>query len=380
MTVEHEPELLAELADLTRRLEAAQPYNIGFPGAVDFDYTPLARLFTSHLLNNIGDPFVDGVAANHTKAMEREVVSTVADLLRADPDDRWGYVTSGGTEGNLHALHLARDLHRDGVVYHSDQAHYSIDKAIGLLGLPSVRIRTNHWGDLDYDDLTAQLDRRRERPAIVVATAGTTMTEAVDDVRRIAAILNTLAVRRRYVHVDAALSGIPLALLDPRTRPGFDLADGADSVAVSGHKFLGSPLPCGVVIVRASNRERVARPVGYTATPDATISGSRSGHAPLVLWYALRRHGLDGLRRRADRARELAAYTHQRLSEIGWPAHRHPYAFTVVLRTPPETVTKKWVLAGQDQWSHIITMPGLHADQIDEFVADLLVSTKESAT
>jgi histidine decarboxylase len=61
------------------------------------------------------------------------------------------------------------------------------------------------------------------------------------------------------------------------------------------------------------------------------------------------------------------------LTEIGWPAHRHPHAFTVVLRTPPETVTKKWVLAGDSQWSHIITMPGVVADQIDAFVQDLVL-------
>src|SRR5262245_42214009 len=103
MTSDVDPTILAEIADLTGRLEAARPFNIGFPGAVDFDYAPLARLLTGHLLNNIGDPCADGLAVNHTKAMEREVVSFVADLLQAPSDDRWGYVTTGGSEGNLYA-------------------------------------------------------------------------------------------------------------------------------------------------------------------------------------------------------------------------------------------------------------------------------------
>jgi histidine decarboxylase len=148
-----------------------------------------------------------------------------------------------------------------------------------LLNLDAVRIRTDHWGEIDYDDLTKQLDRLRHRPAMVVATIGTTMTEAVDDVRRISAILDNLAIRDRFIHADAALSGIPLALLDPHQRPGFDFADGADSISASGHKFIGSPMPCGIVVVRASHRDRVVHTGEYTASPDATISGSCSGHA-----------------------------------------------------------------------------------------------------
>ncbi|MGH9286377.1 MAG: pyridoxal-dependent decarboxylase [Acidimicrobiales bacterium] len=224
-----------------------------------------------------------------------------------------------------------------------------------------------------------QLDRHRHRPAIVAATIGTTMTEAVDDVRRIREVLDALAVRRRFVHADAALSGLPLALLDPAQRPGFDFADGADSVTVSGHKFVGSPAPCGVVVVKASHRNRVARAGTYTASPDATIGGSRSGHAPLVLWWALRCHGVDGLRARAERSRALAGQTLAELTRIGWEAFRHPHAFTVVLRTPPAVVLAKWVLASAGGWSHVITMPGVTVDQVSEFIADMVAATGNAA-
>ncbi|SRR6266498_763723 len=363
--------LLAELDALAARLEAARPCNIGFPGATDFDYSALAPLFIHHLLNNVGDPYVDGVAANHTKAMERVVVNFIADLLRAPADDRWGYVTTGASEGTLYALHLARSLHPGAVVYHSDAAHASVAKAVELLAMPSIVVRTNTTGEMDYDDLADQLARRRDRAAVVVATIGTTMTEAVDDVRRITALLDELAMRRRFVHADAALSGIPLALLDPGGRPGFDFADGADSLIVSGHKFIGSPIPCGVVVVKASHRTRLASSLAYTGSPDVTITGSRSGHAPLVLWYALRRLGVEGLRARADDSRALAEYTVQSLVDSGWPAWRRPHAFTVVLDTPPPAVTTTWVLASHGGVSHIVCMPGVTRKQIDAFVADL---------
>jgi histidine decarboxylase len=371
---DHDGPVPASLEALRQRLERARSFNIGFPGATDFDYTALTEFFGTHLLNNVGDPWIDGVAANHTKPMEREVVTFAADLLRAPADDRWGYVTAGGSEGNLYALQLARDLLPRAIAFYSDAAHYSIPKALHLLNVDAVRIRADQWGEIDYDDFASQLDRLRHRPTIVVATVGTTMTEAVDDVRRISGILDHLAIRDRFIHADGALSGIPLALLDPNQRPGFDFADGADSMSVSGHKFIGSPVPSGIVVVRASHRDRVARTVGYTATPDATISGSRSGHAPLVLWYAIRKHGVEGLGRRAQQARQLAAYAKSRLDDLGWVSYRHDHAFTVVLKTPPEPVLRKWVLATHNGWSHLITMPGVTVETINAFLSDMVGS------
>jgi histidine decarboxylase len=309
--------------------------------------------------------------------MEREVVGFCADLFRAPVADRWGYVTSGGSEGNLYGLRLGRALYPDAVAYLSDEAHGSVAKALELLGVASIVVRAEESGEMDYVDLADQVDRHRHRPAVVVASVGSTMGEAIDDVRRIGEVLDALAVRRRFVHADAALSGIPLALLDPATRPGFDFADGADCVTVSGHKFLGVPLPCGVVVARASHRARVARAASYTGSADATIGCSRSGHAPLMLWHALRRHGVDGLRARAERSRGLAAYLHTRLDELGWPAIRHEHGFTVVLRTPPAAVTARWVLASARGWSHVITMPGVTREQLDAFLADLEASLSD---
>jgi histidine decarboxylase len=360
----------ATLDKLRQRLEDDRPTNIGFPSTFDFDYTELHPFFNL-VMNNVGDPYLPSSYPANCKDFEREVVEWTADLLRAPRDDRWGYVTTGGSEGNLYALHLARNLLPGAIVYYSDAAHYSVDKAIGILGMDSMRVRTDRWGETDYDDLATQIDRRRDRPTVVVAMAGTTMTEAVDDVRRLVGILDNLAVRNRFIHVDAALAGVPLAMLNPAQRPGFDFADGADSIAVSGHKFYGSPFPSGIVLVKASHRNRVARDVSYIASPDPTISGSRSGHAALVLWYAIRRHGLDGLRKHADAARAVAAYAKARLDELGWIAFRHPHAFTVILKTPPEPIGRKWALAGADGWSHIITMPGITQATVDAFVGDL---------
>jgi histidine decarboxylase len=358
------------LNDLLQGLERDRATNIGFPGATDFDYSELAP-FLSVLLNNVGDPYVPGVGGAHTKEIEVEVVEFLADLFGAPPEDRWGYLTSGGTEATLYALHLARRIFPTGRVYYAETAHDSVSKAVSLLGMPKVGIRAQPNGEIDYEDLHDVLEHRRDQPAIVVANIGTTMTEAVDDVPRIKQVLRGLAFHEHYVHADAALAGIPRALEEEPC--GFGLGDGgAHSICVSGHKFLGSPFPYGVVLTRRTLRELVMRRGSYTGSPDSTITGSRSGLAPLLLWYRLHQLGWEqGLRRRAEQARALAEYAERRLVEIGWEAWRNPGSFTVVLKIPPPEVLAGWALATHDGWSHLICMPGVTREQVDRFVAAL---------
>lgn len=363
------------LGGLLDALELDRRTNIGFPGAVDdFRFSSLLAPFLDILTNNYGDPYVDGIGGAHTKELEVEVVEFLLDLFGADVEDRWGHLTPGGSEANLAALRLARSQYPNGLVYFSAAAHDSVAKAVDILRMPSVTVRATRTGEIDYWDLREVLARRRELPAIVVANIGTTMTEAVDDVATIRRILNDLALHQHYIHADAALSGIPLALAD--VPPGFGLTPGgAHSVAVSGHKFIGSPVPYGVLLTRRSLRDRVARPGTYTGVPDTTISGSRSGLAPLLLWVRLHQLGwADGLAKRALAAREVAEYAVQRLRQIGWEAWRHPLAFTVVLQTPPADVRAVWQLATHNGVSHLITMPGVGTAQIDQFVDALRAS------
>ncbi|MFI7578330.1 histidine decarboxylase [Micromonospora sp. NPDC049497] len=355
----------AVLDHLVREADAAAATSIGFPGAVDLDHTEVMTRLGSRLWNNIGDPVDDGGVV-HTRALEGAVITWIADLLAMPPADRWGYVNSGGTEGNLSALHAAHQRDPTARIYYSTAAHYSVPKVVRLLGARGVPVKAQPDGEMDYTHLAAQLRRRRCWPAIVVATAGTTMTEAVDDTGHIRAVLDEHGAAG-YLHVDAALSGIPLAL-DGLLR--LDDTSGISSIAISGHKFLGTPTPCGVVLIRDHLRTHGSR-VAYTATADTTITGSRCGLAAALLWHAIAAHGREGHRWRATQARRLAAYTTDRLNLIGWPAWRHPHAFTVVLPTPPEQVRKKWLLATDGDTSHLICMPGITRGQIDAFIADL---------
>ncbi|GIJ50140.1 histidine decarboxylase [Virgisporangium aliadipatigenens] len=368
--------LAAELTTRLHRLYGAEQRKVGFPGWS----TPLAPEllpFLSHELNNYGDPYVDPMFAWHTKDLERELVETLADLFGAPAGDRWGYVTTGGSEGIMYGLWLGRTLHPNAVFYHSSAAHSSVAKAAALLDRQAVVIPTDDRGEMDYTGLYHALAKHPGRPAVVVASVGTTLTEAVDDVVRVRHALRHAGVREFYIHADAALSGIPLALRGSAA-PAFGLGpEAADSVSISGHKFLGAPFPCGVVLTRAGHLSRTSRVAAYTGSPDPTIGSSRSGHAVLVLWHRLRTLGPSGLRRLAEHIRETAAYTERQLAAIGWEAWRsQPMACTVVLKTPPDEVLARWPLATVDGLSHIVCTPGVTRSQIDAFVADLHAFTQ----
>lgn len=359
------------LDDLYERMRAANDLALGYPAAKDFDLAPLLR-FLDFPVNNVGDPFADGTYQVETRAFEREVVAFFADLLRAPQDDWWGYVTNGGTEGNLYGLYLARELHPGGIVYFSEHTHYSVSKNLHFLGMRHIMIRAQENGEIDYDDLRETLKIHRDVPPIVFANIGTTMTEARDDVSRIVQIMNSLAIRERYVHSDAALCGAYAPLLDPR--PPFDFSDGADSVSISGHKFLGAPMPCGVVLARKHNVSRIARSVDYIGSLDTTISGSRNGFTPLVLWHRLKTLGIEGVRERANAALGVAAYAVEKLRDAGVRAWRNENALTVVFPRVPDEVRDKWQLATQGGISHFIAMPGITKEHVDAFVEDMRCS------
>lgn len=370
----------AELADLLVRLSRARETKLGFPGAEDIDFSALLPFFAFEL-NNIGDPYTDPVFDHHTKPMEREAIEFFADLFRAPADDRWGYVTSGSTECVQYGMRRARDIYGDGVADHSTAAHYKVPRVLVDFQMPAVAVDADAFGEMDYRALHAAVAANPGRPAIVLATAGTTMTEAVDDLGKIGKVLDDLGVQDRYIHVDAALSGVPLALLPVDRRPRFDFADGADSIGFSTHKFLAGRWPGGLVLATGTPAHHAGPRISYTGAADTVLTCSRNAHTALHLWYCIRKLGREGLRRRAESARDVAEYAVTRLAQIGWEAWRHPHACTVVLRTPAPHVARAWQLAtGDDGWSHMVWVPGRTIDQVDRFVADLWDKLAEPLT
>lgn len=362
-------EARARLDRLLGRIESASQTQIGYPCNQAFDYSELLPLM-AYSLNNVGDPFATSNYRLSTHDVERDVVRAFADLTGAEAADTWGYVTNGGTEGNMYGLYLARELYPGGLVYYSEDTHYSVQKSLRVLGMRSIMIRSHESGAIDERDLYETLRIHRDVPAILFLNVGTTMKGAIDDVLAVRHMLEDLRLGDHYMHVDAALSGMILPFVEDA--PAWNFAAGVDSLSISGHKFIGAPTPCGVVLARRKNVERIARSIEYVGVLDTTLTGSRNALSPLFLWYALERFGRAGFTDLVARCLDLAAYTAERLRAAGVPAALGRHSVTVVFPRPSDEVVLRWQIAPLQGIGHIVIMPHVTQGMIDAFVDDYL--------
>lgn len=340
---------------------------LGYPIAKDFDYSEFAP-FLNICVNNVGDPESPSTLAIDTKDIEKSVLSFFAELLSTNMEEVWGYVTNGGTEGNLYGLYLARESFANAIVYYSESTHYSVKKNLHLLNMENIVVRSQPNGEMDYDDLESLITMNRMRPAIFFLNIGTTMKEAIDDLDKVKEIIRKYCIKDYYIHCDAAFLGCIAPFLEPK--PKFDFAEDVDSISISGHKFIGGPIPCGIVLTKRKHRNRIVNSVSYVGTLDTTITGSRNGLTPMFLWSFINKHGKKGLAKRVNESLALASYTEEKLKSIGVVAWRNPNALTVVFEKPSKKICTKFQLASEDDIAHVICVPGIKKSQIDTFIED----------
>ncbi|KAL2324615.1 hypothetical protein Fmac_023673 [Flemingia macrophylla] len=306
--------------------------NLGYPTNQDFNYDVLTPLFHFHL-NNAGDPFLGSSFSLNSTAFEVCVLDWFANLWEIEKNEYWGYVTTGGTEGNLHGILVGREQLPDGILYTSEDSHYSIFKIARMYRMECVKVRTLVSGEIDCIDLKALLVAHNDKPAIINLNIGTTMKGGVDDLDLVIQILQECGFTsdRFYIHCDGALFGTMLPFIERAPRISFK--KGIGSVAISGHKFLGCPIPCGIVIIKALSRD-----VEYIASRDVTITGSRCGSNFPLVW-------------------------HQKKS----------FSNIVVFEKPlDENFTRRWNLACTGNIAHVVVMQHVTSEMLDSFVREFL--------
>lgn len=361
-----------EWHEVTGRLWRATNNCLGFPSYNGFAPGELDALLRFPI-NNIGDPYIPSRSGTHLHDLERAVVSAVAPLAGLNAGHVRGYVTSGSTEAVIHALHLGRDTLRipDGpkpMIVASDQCHGCVLKAARLLDLPCVAVPAHAEGHIDIDRFAATLRRYADHPCLAVATAGTTFLGAVDRTDLMVQALETTHHGRYRLHVDAALGGF---LLPYTQATGWNLESGGHSFSVSGHKMIGVPVPCGIVVWNPDSFNLSNEHFEYLGGPDTTLTGSRCGLAVGALWLALHHWPATRLAEQAHGCLERAAMLVNLLNHAGWPAQRHAHSTTVVLPRPPESVCLQWQLPTEGTRTHVVVTPRVDRPLLERFVASL---------
>ncbi len=325
------------LAEFRERI-APYTYNAQHVGSFSyFTPPPLPASIVGEVLSQWLHQGVDVWHAGPIGAfVEEEVTSWLRELCGIGPEG-WGILTSGGVMANLMAMTVARDVHLavlrgtagtpprgaalEGVrVYVSDQAHFSIRRALDVLGFPAGTLRVLPSDDgfrLRAEPVAEAIEADRAAgltPLAIAAVAGTTNTGAVDDLPALAG----LAERERlWLHVDAAYGGA--ARLSPREAskvPGLELAD---SVTVDPHKWFFQAYDVGGLVVR--RREDLHRT--FTMSPEYyraprpeeqpldwyqySLEGTRRFRA-LKLWTSWKHLGTSGLAALVERNVDLARY------------------------------------------------------------------------
>ncbi|TIU44288.1 MAG: histidine decarboxylase [Mesorhizobium sp.] len=363
----------ATLLGLRDNFAGRRANHFGYPYNLEFDAEPISQ-FTEFLINNLGDPYVGSHYATEVCGLEREVADWVMRVWDcADPEEYWGAVGASGTEGNLWAMYLARETLGDPVLIYSTEAHYSLPKAAKILRIEALTCEADHTGAICLDALREIVQANRHRCVILALTCGTTMKGAHDDIAFCVSVLDQVGIdpSRRFVHVDGALNAMVLPFVDglPRgIRPSF--RHGIDSMSASGHKMIGTPMPCGVLVVRREHIRRVASTVSYLRSDDTTLMGSRNGHAVLAIWNRLMRLGIAGFRHNARTCIEGAEGFARALCSAGVPVLLNPYSLTVVFPKPSDRIVTEYQIACRGNCAHAIVMPNVKADLIDRFVGD----------
>ncbi len=333
-----------------------------------FGYFPanssLASVLGDYVSTGLG---VLGLAWQSSPALT-EVEEVATDWLRqmVGLSSKWsGVIQDTASTSTLVALLSAREriteysLARGGlqaesnplVVYTTAHSHSSVDKAALLAGLGRANIRhvahdPGYAMCADALEAAIQADVAAGRkPCAVVATIGTTTTTAIDPVAAIADVARRHGV---WLHVDAAMAGSAMIL--PECRTMWQGIEGADSLVLNPHKWLGTAFDCSMYFIRDVEhlvRVMSTNPSYLQSSADGQVKNYRDWGLPLgrrfralKLWFLIREQGVSGLQARLRRDLENARWFAEQVQATdGWRVLAPVPLQTVCVRHEPQGVS-----------------------------------------
>lgn len=363
------PEQPGELGELLDRVDKAVTHAIE-PGSPGFmAYVPPGGLYASALADfytRVTNRFVGmAVISPALTALEESVVRWLAGICGL-PQGSGGVLLTGGSLANFSAIVTARhaklgEQFLDGTLYVSAQTHASVAKAAKLAGFPASAIRiVAHGHDLGIDTTALKQaiteDRRcGARPFLVVGSAGTTNTGAIDPLAQLASIARE---EQLWFHVDAAHGG--MFQLTERGRRRLAGMEQADSITLDPHKSLYLPMGTGALVVRNPALLTAAHETGGDYLQDMSSDQMFDGeYIPnfahmgpeltremrgLRVWLPLHLHGVAAFRAALDEKLDLAETAYDRLKaeaalDVPWTPQISTMAFRLRPRgTAPDQI------------------------------------------
>lgn len=339
-----EPLSIDKIIELYKNEVASKGINPASGGHLG--YIPGGGIYASSLADYLVDITNDYVGMNYSCPggvnIELELLDWMKNIF-GYPHTAVGNLASGGSIANLIALTAARDKHSiknekitKSVIYLSPQVHHCIQKALRIIGLEDVII---NYLELDENSKIKVADLERKikadkneglNPFLVIASAGTTDTGAIDPLDSIADIAEQ---NELWYHIDAAYGGF-FILVDDK-KEAFKGIERSDSLVIDPHKGLFLPYGLGAVLVK--DKQAVYHSHVYRAnymqdavaeeTPvnPADVSPELTKHfRSLRLWLPLQLHGREPFTACLKEKLLLTNYFRQRLADIGFKLGPEP--------------------------------------------------------
>ncbi len=285
--------------------------------------------------------------------MENALIRWTGKLLGYEGDFA-GNIASGGSIANLIAITTARNArnirgrdYEKTVIYYSEQVHHCVLKDLRVAGLDECILRQiplNDQYQMRSEILEEQIqsDRRNGlNPFLLIASAGTTDSGAIDPLERLGEIANR---ENMWYHVDAAYGGYFILTKDGKEKlKGIELSD---SVVVDPHKGLFLPFGTGIVIVKKAAQLRHAHDfkANYMQDTDsfnqelspADASPELTKHfRGMRMWLPLKLHGIAPFRACLEEKLELARYFYEEVKRAGFETGPEPELSVVLFRKVP---------------------------------------------
>ena len=285
--------------------------------------------------------------------VENLIVRWLAELV-GYPSPAHGTLTSGGSIATLVAIVAARDAKgvrakdvERSTIYLTRHAHHCVAKALGIAGLADAIVRevaVDEHCRMDAAALERAVAEDRAaglEPFLLVASAGTTDTGAIDPLDALSGIASREGL---WFHVDAAYGGAFLLVDSLRGR--FRGIERSDSVVIDPHKGLFLPYGSGAVLVRDAEHLRASfdlRGAYLQDVEDAEDEPSPADLSPelsrpfrgLRMWFALQLHGLARFRAALEEKRLLCLLFHERIRALGFETGPDPDLSVSMFRWVP---------------------------------------------
>jgi glutamate/tyrosine decarboxylase-like PLP-dependent enzyme len=325
-----------------------------------------------------------------TQDIERELIALIAeDILKGKPDGFDGYVASGGTEANIQAIWIYRNLFAkehgaalsEIAIIGSEDCHYSMHKAANLLNIELFLGQVDqHTRAMSKESFGRAIEEAKEkgiRYFICIANMMTTMFGSVDDIDMMTSVLSLNKVTYK-IHVDGAYGGFVYPFSCKDSRLDFENPE-VSSVTLDAHKMVQAPFGTGIFLARKGLMKYVyTDQAKYVQGLDATLIGSRSGANAIAVWMILMSYGPNGWYEKIHILQYRTDWLCNQLMEKNISFFRQPFSNQVAISAKfvnRELAEKYGLIPDTHErevnWYKIVVMEHVTVDVLAPFVKEI---------